>query len=80
MRNIWNILGYLLQLLFLVSFFYGVYCALQGWTRRIPKGTRHQSAMPTLEDFTPQGRLFLKQMVQAWAVAIGAMLLVALVF
>ena len=80
MRNILNILGYLLELLFLLSFFYGVYCALQGWSRRIQKGTRHQSAVPTLEDFTPEGRMYLKRMVQAWAVTIGATVLVSLVF
>jgi len=75
-----NLLGYLLELAWVSSFLYGVYCALRGWGLRLPQRTRHQGPIPTLADFRPEARQYFKRALQAWGAALGVILLVTLVF
>ena len=75
-----NTIGYVLQFAWVTSVLYGTYCAVQAWNRRLPRRHRHHSAVPTLDDFTPDGRRYLKKALRAGAVAIGAVLVAVVVF
>ena len=75
-----NGFGILLEIAWIGSFLYGTYCVIRAWGLRNPQRTRHESPLPALEDFKPQGRRFLKMAAQSWAVAIGVIILATVVF
>ena len=75
-----NITGILLQIAWVASFLYGTYCVIRAWGLRNPATTRHKNPLPTLDDFKPLGRAFLKRAVQSWAVALGVIILATIVF
>ena len=75
-----NILGYVLELGWIGSFLYAAYCLVQAFGNRKPQRTRHQSPVPTLEDFTPLGRRYLGQALRAAIIAVGVILLATIIF
>jgi len=73
-----DILGWLLQIAWVASFLYAVYCAFLTFQHRLPERHRHKKLFPLDEQLDPQGRRYLRKTGKAFGVAIGVLVLATL--
>jgi hypothetical protein len=77
---LFNIVGWILTAIWMGSFLYGAYCAIQVFQHRLPKSRPQRNIIPTDDQLDPAGRRFFRLALKAWALAIGVILLATLVF